>query len=305
MHYWGDGLKIDWKLENTAPAFAEIRAAQKTVLPKNLLEVLFIFSGLFLLTILASNAVRWLAEAVIGRRSSYAAYAISTMGMAAQIAVYIVYCKFAERRSPRTLGFIRRRTVPLYLTGTAAGILLFSGAVLIAWACGAAEYQGTGQYQTGLLLMNTVYWMAQGMSEEVSCRGFLMMTLGLYVPPYRAVLYNSVVFAAGHLMNNGISLPAMVNLTLFGVMASLLFLRTGSIWLCGALHSFWNMAQGNVFGLPVSGYGIEQTAWKFGLSESSSLLTGGAFGLEGSLCVTAVLVLGTAAAYLLPQHQAE
>lgn len=298
-------MQIDWKLQKTAPAFAEIRAAKSRVIPKNLLELLFIYFGLVLLAIGASWAVQNIAAAVVRTvgSSSYVAYAISALGMAAQIAVYMAYCKLAERRSLRTLGFVRRRVLPLYLVGAAAGVLLFGGAVLIAYACGAADYQGTGTGSAGLLLMNTIYWMMQGMSEEVSCRGFFMMTAGLYVPPGRAVVYNSIIFAAGHFANNGISAPAAVNLFLFGVMSSLLFLRTGSIWCCAALHSFWNMAQGNIFGLPVSGYDAELTAWRFGLTDSSSLLTGGAFGLEGSLCVTAVLLLGTVAVYLLPQHR--
>lgn len=56
-----------------------------------------------------------------------------------------------------------------------------------------------------------------------------------------AVIANSVIFAALHLLNPGVAPLAIVNLILFGIFASCYFIRRGNIWGIGALHSVWNL----------------------------------------------------------------
>ena len=90
-------------------------------------------------------------------------------------------------------------------------------------------------------------------------------------------------------MNNGISLLAIINLTLCGIMFSLYMLRTDNLWGACAIHSIWNFVQGNFFGLPVSGIDSGDSVFRFSLIEGSDLANGGAFGLEGGLPCTIVL----------------
>ena len=83
-----------------------------------------------------------------------------------------------------------------------------------------------------------------------------------------------------------------MNLTLFGVFASVYFIKSGNIWGVGALHSIWNLAQGNIYGIRVSGIVTECSVFASAPSEGGFLLNG-AFGLEGGLAVTIVLLAGT------------
>ena len=129
----------------------------------------------------------------------------------------------------------------------------------------------------------------QGMSEEVLCRGYLMTTILKHHKPWVAVMTNAVIFALLHGMNNGISLLAIINLTLCGIMFSLYMLRTDNLWGACAIHSIWNFVQGNFFGLPVSGIDSGDSVFRFSLIEGSDLANGGAFGLEGGLPCTIVL----------------
>ncbi len=105
---------------------------------------------------------------------------------------------------------------------------------------------------------------------------------------------NAAAFAALHLLNPGISLLAVVNLTLFGIFASVCFIKTENIWLVGALHSVWNLVQGNVYGIKVSGMETSCTVFSSAMTEGMELLNGGDFGLEGGLAVTIVFMAGTA-----------
>jgi len=108
-----------------------------------------------------------------------------------------------------------------------------------------------------------------------------------------AVILNALFFAALHLGNSGISALAFVNLTLFGVFASVYFIKRGNIWGIGAIHSIWNFVQGNFYGIKVSGMESSCSVFASAMTEGRDLIHGGAFGLEGGLAVTLVLVAGT------------
>ena len=134
--------------------------------------------------------------------------------------------------------------------------------------------------------------MVQGMGEEVLCRGYLMVSGGRRYPMWVAVFSNAVIFAALHLLNYGISVLAFINLSLFGVFASLYFIKRGSIWGIGAFHSIWNLVQGNFWGLSVSGGATECSVFRTTMVEGRDIINGGAFGPEGGLAVTVVLLVG-------------
>ena len=109
---------------------------------------------------------------------------------------------------------------------------------------------------------------------------------------WAAVFSNAFLFAALHLLNTGIGVLAFVNLVLFGVFASLYFIKRGNIWGIGALHSIWNLVQGNFWGLRVSGMTTECSVFRSTMMEGKSVINGGAFGPEGGLAVTVILLAG-------------
>jgi membrane protease YdiL (CAAX protease family) len=137
------------------------------------------------------------------------------------------------------------------------------------------------------------------MSEEVILRGYFMVSVASRAPMLVAILANSLIFALLHLLNNGITALSMVNLALFGVFASVYTLKSNSIWGICAIHSIWNFAQGNIFGIAVSGSRIDTSVFSFTPTKAGALINGGSFGLEGGLAVTAVLFIGLIATMLV------
>ncbi len=107
-----------------------------------------------------------------------------------------------------------------------------------------------------------------------------------------SVVLSSLFFSMLHGMNQGVTLLAYVNLFLFGVFMALLFIRCENIWIVGAVHSVWNFAQGNLFGVQVSGMKTQPSLLHSGMAEGWELVNGGAFGMEGGLAVTLVLAAG-------------
>jgi membrane protease YdiL (CAAX protease family) len=132
------------------------------------------------------------------------------------------------------------------------------------------------------------------MSEEVLCRSYFLVSLARkkgYI--WMAVIVNALAFAALHLGNAGIAPLAFVNLILFGIFASVYFVKRGNIWGIAAIHSIWNFAQGNIFGILVSGNDFGTTIFESEINTSMTLVNGGDFGLEGGILVTIILVVGT------------
>ncbi len=86
-------------------------------------------------------------------------------------------------------------------------------------------------------------------------------------------------------------------------MFAMLAIRFDSLFVCCAAHSIWNLAQGNFYGLPVSGFNMDFSVFRFELAEDMELWTGGAFGLEGSLSETIVMAVVIAALVIVVKKE--
>lgn len=220
---------------------------------------------------------------------------LATGGM---ILVGLLFCKLIQKRKMRTVGFKKSGLIKEYLIGLAVGFGMMFIAVLVSVVTGAVELSGLSAdfsaRTIGMLVLFFIGFMIQGMSEEVLCRGYLLVSIARRKKQvWVAIIMNSVVFAAMHLLNSGISVLAFINLALFGIFASVYFVKRGNIWGIAAVHSIWNFAQGNVFGILVSGGDYGPKLLESSINENMTLINGGAFGLEGGIVVTVVLVLGT------------
>jgi membrane protease YdiL (CAAX protease family) len=209
------------------------------------------------------------------------------------ILVVLGFCFLFQKRNPRTIGFIKKKWIAEYLWGLLIGMVLFSFAVILCVFTGALKFNGFSDgFSVGMFVLFFLGFMIQGMEEEVLCRGYLMVSIARRSSLPVAIIINSLIFAALHLLNTGISVLAFINLTLFGIFASIMFVRRGSIWMVGAVHSIWNFVQGNVFGIKVSGMELDCRVLDAEMIEGMSFVNGGAFGLEGGIAVTIVLLAG-------------
>ena len=219
----------------------------------------------------------------------------STAGM---ILVTLLFCKLIQKRRMTSLGFVKKDMIKEYLVGLLMGFLFFTAAVLICVVTGAVRFEGFSQsFSIGMFLLFLLGYLLQGMSEEVLCRGYFMVSVSRRYPLVAGILANSLSFAALHLLNSGISVLAFLNLTLFGVFASVYFLKRGNIWGIAAFHSVWNLVQGNVYGILVSGMKTQCSIFSTTMVEGKGLINGGAFGLEGGFAVTLVLIAGICLMY--------
>ena len=207
--------------------------------------------------------------------------------------IVFLFCRFIQKRKLRTLGFIKKGMLKEYGLGMLLGFAFFSVCVLLGVLFGGLKIEGISpEFSIGIFVAYLLGSMVQGMTEEVLCRGYFLGSYARRYPVYAAVLANSLLFASLHLLNSGISVLAFINITLFGIFASIYFIRRGSIWGIGAFHSIWNLVQGNFYGIKVSGTPVGNTLFTTQAIAGKSLWNGGDFGMEGSLICTIVLTCG-------------
>jgi membrane protease YdiL (CAAX protease family) len=218
-----------------------------------------------------------------------------------------LWLRFFEKRPFWTLGYEIRDALKQYGRGFLIGAVMFSGAVGILGAFGALSFEQGDPANQGLaalggVLIVLIGWVVQGGGEEVVMRGWVLPVLGARYRPWVGLLVSSLLFAGLHALNPGLSALALFNLTLFGVFAGLYALREGSLWGISALHTVWNWVQGNFFGLDVSGMGVGGGTLLNLTASGPDWLTGGAFGPEGGVAVTVVLLVGIVIFILLPSR---
>lgn len=247
----------------------------------------------------AANDLESLTEITARAAGNHVYVTASLFATAVMIAIVVLFCRLVQKRKLSSLGFVKKEAGIDYVRGVLLGFGMFSAAVLICALTGSIRLSpARGAFSLPILFLFAVGYMVQGMAEEALCRGYFMVSLGRRYSMELAVLANAVAFGALHALNPGVSPLAVFNIILFGIFASLCFIRTENIWLVGALHSVWNFAQGNIYGIKVSGLETGNSVFSSVMTEGRELFHGGEFGLEGGLAVTIVLIAGIALLFL-------
>lgn len=261
------------------------------------MQLVMLFSDKAYMAAVASGDVAKLTEAsmeVTQRLMESDGYMIGMLlSDIVMMLIVFLFCRFIQKRKLRTLGFIKKGMLKEYTLGMLLGFAFFSVCVLLGVLFGGLKIEGISpEFSIGIFVAYLLGYMVQGMTEEVLCRGYFLGSYARRYPVYAAVLANSLLFASLHLLNSGISVLAFINITLFGIFASIYFIRRGSIWGIGAFHSIWNLVQGNFYGIKVSGTPVGNTLFTTQAIAGKSLWNGGDFGMEGSLICTIVLTCG-------------
>ena len=209
----------------------------------------------------------------------------------------LVYCNKIEKRSYYSMGLVKKDGAKHYVQGLLVGAVSFSLCVLAGAALGFVDIKGWNQSCNLLIvLLYFIGFLVQGFSEEIAFRGYFMISLMKRSSAVKAVLVNSLAFAFCHMLNPGLTILAFLNLLLIGIFLSLYVIKTNDIWGAAGYHSMWNFVQGTFYGISVSGTNVGSAVLSSEIKPGNIFLTGGKFGMEGSIVATvvmaAVLVLG-------------
>ena len=217
----------------------------------------------------------------------------------------IFVCLKLEQRNLSSMGIRRRGFLAEHGLGLVIGAALLGLAVLIAHATDAITITANPDANLGLILIFFFAFVVQALSEELLCRGYLMMSLFRTASPLASVLISALIFAVLHSGNASVTPLALLNIFLVGIIFGVYTLKRGSIWGAAAFHAAWNFMQGNVFGIPVSGNATSISLFNVSLNELRQQVNGGSFGLEGGLAVTIVLLIAIGLVFPLKTKKSE
>lgn len=151
------------------------------------------------------------------------------------------------------------------------------------------------------MLTGLVLFILVGLNEEMFARGYCMTVLKQTGNTWVVIIVSSIIFSLMHSLNPSMSLISYINLFLFALLASYMFLKSNNLWLPIGYHIMWNYFEGNVFGFQVSGLSTE-SLYKLN-APVKNIITGGAFGPEGGFIVTFILIIGFIYMWLLYKPQ--
>lgn len=196
----------------------------------------------------------------------------------------ILWARYIEKSPWVGLGFTKKGAGKDFLLGWGIGAAMLTTCTLIMLGLGAIEFTSI-QFSTKLVgefLILVLAWSIQGTTEELLTRGWMFSSLSAKHNIPVGILVSSLFFTFLHLGNDGLSLIPLLDLTLFAILACLVILKTGNLWVISGIHAAWNCFQGNVFAFPVSGSQAGQ-AFISVITTGPDWLSGGAFGVEGSI----------------------
>ena len=219
--------------------------------------------------------------------------------------LFIFWVKVIEKNSLSSLGFVKKNWLK-YLGWGILLSLLQMGVIALVYQVG-----GIGTFELNELSLEPIlfilglfpFWLLQGGTEEVATRGWLLTRIAARTNLPLAIAISSSLFGILHLGNSGVTFLSVLNIILDGVLAGLLFIYTDSIWLVVAQHGTWNYVQGNLLGFQVSGTGADASIFSFTMGDGPDWLTGGAFGAEGSIITTLVLLVSLVIVYRLGERK--
>ncbi|GCE28850.1 abortive infection protein [Dictyobacter alpinus] len=221
-------------------------------------------------------------------------YSFVILGVALWVRLY-------EGRPFWTLGFQAQGAASKILRGFLAGLAMFALSIGVLWLTGSVRSINNTPDQIGWSALSGVLivlpaFLIQGPTEEILMRGWLMPTQGARYRPWVGIALSTITFTLLHIPDhlgsyNLLSALVLIVVSLFLAGYALL---EGSIWGVCAWHAAWNWAEGNIFGMQVSGMTISGGTLIKLAPSGPDWLTGGVYGPEASVPVLAILLSGLA-----------
>ncbi|CAL2103818.1 CAAX amino terminal protease family protein [Tenacibaculum sp. 190130A14a] len=184
----------------------------------------------------------------------------------------------------------------LYLTGNLTIVNFFTTS--------SPDYSFIGAFISeffGLIIGSSV--------EEIFFRAFLFYIVYEALrtfkkdPVKRALIILFLIaplFGIAHIDNTGASVMSTINLGLDAIIMCLPFLITSRLGMSIGMHLSWNLFQGAVFGFPVSGNITKASIMT--VHTTDNIISGGAFGVEGSILFVLLDVIAIALILYWKKH---
>lgn len=247
--------------------------------------VLFIIA--LLVCALPVGALQFI-PAIEGLDDSYATIVSESLLLISIFGALFIMTKMYQPATIDSFFIPKKRILKELLSGTLVGVLMLGCCGGLLLAQGAVTFT-LGKISVFFFILYLLHFLVVAVFEESLFRTYPLFVLAETYPIWIAVLINGLLFGLLHGLNPGFTWLAMMNITLAGILFSLFTLYYKSIsWVIG-IHLGWNFTQGILLGYKVSGTATPRVL--IAKPIGANHLSGGEFGIEGSLTCTIVLTI--------------
>ncbi len=249
------------------------------------LPIIFAIVMIIIVPLIGSVLIELISPSVDGELISVS----STIGMIFNVIISVFIISKASKLKLKDIGLSFTGAFSKILVGIIYGLVAISVVALVINLFGGTEtvYNFKPEYLKTILI-GLVFFAFQGTYEELVFRGYLMPHFSKKMGIFWSIVLSSIFFTMLHGFNPGMTAIPIANLMLASVVFSLVYYKTGSLWLVGFAHAIWNYSQGFVYGSEVSGITLQETVFKSSPIANTDLISGGSFGFEGSV-ITSIL----------------
>lgn len=185
-----------------------------------------------------------------------------------------------------------------FFPGISLGVVLTLLAMGLILLCNGFGFEISGTYRVWFVLLLVGGFLVQSLAEELLFRGYVQNgVLAATKKPWTAIVVQALLFTLLHSLRPQIDPLAILSFFAFGVLFGLLFEYSDSVWFGTGAHFIWYVVPTILFGMHVSGYDAPSSIL-ISLPQGPDLLSGGSFGLEGSM-LTLLIVVSLCAIYVL------
>jgi uncharacterized protein len=234
-------------------------------------------------------ATMMLAQALVPKELRIAWHHL--LAAALCLAGYRFYVRRFEQRN--AIESSLHGAAPDLLRGLGIGAALSCAVAGALAAAGALEVTGSANWNAAIKPLSEQAMVA--ILEELLFRAVLFRIVEARWGTLTSLLVNVPLFALAHLPNEHITALAVLNTGVASLGLCAAWLLTRSLWLPVGVHFAWNYLFDGVLGVPVSGHAAR--GWLQVQMSGPEWLSGGAYGVEGSLAT--LVVWGIAAAWML------
>ena len=203
--------------------------------------------------------------------------------------------KFIDRKPFSSVGLSTVNLKNDIIDGLSASLILIGGTFFILWLFGAIIITEK-DFNASIFLVSFIL-LFNSFDQELMFRGYILNNLmDSFENRWVALGVSSIFFSVLHFGNpeffsSYIPLLSMI----FGgtILLGLSYTFTKNLWFPTFFHFGWNFLQG-LFGFEISGIGVD--SWSIYSHKNnenfSDLITGGAFGIEGSIVSLFLIFIG-------------
>ena len=200
--------------------------------------------------------------------------------------ILLFFVKYFEKTTFEYFGFSKENNLEAIKVGTGLAIFSIVGVVAILLMSNNISLSLSKDLKIGIIIILAILVLMQGFLEEVVFRGYLMTRLAAKNGKWIAIILSSLFYLVFRMSNPTTSKLDLINIFLISIVMSLLYWYFDNILVIAIFHAFWNCISGVVFGFNISGIKVSDTIFTVEAISDKQILTGGSYGIEGSIIVT-------------------